>query len=461
MRKWLRNKKTRNRCHIYKMLRANAYGRHVSFHTPGHKIGRWDITELSYSDNLSSPNGCIAAAERDIAEVLGAARSFILTDGSTSGVLAMLYAAKRLGVKKVAVCEDSHKSVSNGCALLGLTPLTYPKKIRDGIPAAYLGAEWAKQYEETFRNADCVFLTSPDYYGNLSDLPYFRRLCDEGGKLLLVDGAHGGHLHFDASSYAGAYADFWVDGVHKSLPALTQGAVVSARTEVFARYLQEGVDVFRTTSPSYPIMASVEYAVKYPRNFELERMVRNALASNERLYSGGDWTKVCALFGENAFEAAKTLERKGVYSEFCDGNVVTFYLSPVTTCGSFRKLLKNLNGLFEKYPFIKTNNHVCDEPRNIAFGMGQVCVESEDCGCRYSKNVSQETELKKLDDAEGEICAADCGLFPPCTPLIRRGERITHEKIALLKKADNVYGLSDGKIRVLKKKNEEDDYEKR
>ena len=79
------------------MLFKSGKEKHLSFHTPGHKAGKWDITELAYSDNLSSPSGCIAEAERDVAQILGAKKSFILTDGSTAGVLAMLYAAKTLG----------------------------------------------------------------------------------------------------------------------------------------------------------------------------------------------------------------------------------------------------------------------------------------------------------------------------------------------------------------------------
>ena len=119
LRYYLKNKSVLKRCKIYKMLRQNAQKKHVSFHTPGHKIGKWDITELSFSDNLSCPRGCIAAAERDIAQILGAAKSFLLTDGSTSGVLSMLYAAKSLGVNTLAISRNSHKSVYNGCALTG------------------------------------------------------------------------------------------------------------------------------------------------------------------------------------------------------------------------------------------------------------------------------------------------------------------------------------------------------
>ena len=91
--------------------------------------------------------------------------------------------------------------------------------------------ELKEKFTPLLEGADALLLTSPDYYGNIADLSAIRAFCNQTGKLLLIDGAHGGHLHFHKDLYAGAYADMWVDGVHKSLPALTQGAVVSARTE--------------------------------------------------------------------------------------------------------------------------------------------------------------------------------------------------------------------------------------
>ena len=116
MRKIFKDESTLKKCKIAQMLLSQPP--HISFHTPGHKTAGWDVTELDYTDNLSAPNGCIAEAEKDIAEILGAHKSFILTDGSTSGVLSMLYAAKSLGVKRILTCESAHKSVFNGCAAL-------------------------------------------------------------------------------------------------------------------------------------------------------------------------------------------------------------------------------------------------------------------------------------------------------------------------------------------------------
>lgn len=411
-------------CKIYQMLSENAVKPHLSFHTPGHKMVGWDITELSYSDNLSCPRGCIAEAEKDIAKILGAENSFILTDGSTSGVLSMLQAVKTLGAKTVLLCEASHKSVFNGCAVLGLTPLVYPCEYREKIPYVPTMYALKQKYPHLLQQADVLFLTSPDYYGNVADWVEIRKYCDQTGKLLVVDGAHGGHLHFDKAKHAGAYADMWVDGVHKSLPALTQGAVVSARTKRVAEALTKAVDIFRTTSPSYPIMASVEYAVKYPRNEALENAVY-AFQQHPRIYKNSDWTKLCVRFGKAAFEVEKSLENQGIYAEFCDGNVLTFYLSPATEMQDFERLKLVLTELFSQYP-----------------------LQEELDGAVETFTPNTGTEWVPLERANGRICAGLCGLFPPCTPLFHIGEKITAEKIEKLKKANNVFGLKDGKISV-------------
>ncbi len=416
---------------MYKMLKRSAKKPHLSFHTPGHKRGKWDLTELSYTDNLSAPTGCIREAEEDIAHILGAKKSFILTDGSTCGVFSALYAAKSLGAKKIALSASSHKSLFHGCELLGLTPLVFASKTDEkGIPLPPDLVDLQAEFTDGLTEANALFLTSPDYYGNIPDLAAFHAFCAESGKLLLIDGAHGGHLHFDAN-YAGKYADIWIDGVHKSLPALTQGAVVSAKTESCAAALREGVERFRTTSPSYPIMASVEYAVKYPENPVLEKRVRRFADICDRAIVNEDWTKLCILFGENAFSAQAAFEKMGIYPEFCDGNIVEFYLSPATKAGSFRRLKRALAKLLQKYPYIEKN----PLQRNPA---PLLCVQN------------LPTEWVDLADAAGRICAQACGLFPPCVPLISVGERITEEKIALLLQAVGVYGLTDKKILAVK-----------
>ena len=425
MDRFLKNKAVLAECKIYQMLQAHAGARHVSFHTPGHKVGAWDITELSFSDNLSCPRGCIAEAEKDIANILGGYKSFILTDGSTSGVLSMLQAAKSLGVRTIAVCESSHKSVFNGCMVLGLNPLVYPCENKGKIPFPPTMYALNEKYGELFAQADALFFTSPDYYGNVVEWEAIREYCDKTGKLLLVDGAHGGHLHHDKTLHASGYADMWVDGVHKSLPAFTQGAVVSARNEKMAVALENAVDIFRTTSPSYPIMASVEYAVKYPRNAVLEEKIK-AFQLHERVYQNEDWTKLVVCFGNAAFDVEKRLESEGIYAEFCDGENIAFYLSPVTSEEDFTLLTTRLAQLFEEYPLVE-KKEVQPIPAPLIL-------------------TGKQTEWVALEQAEGRVCARICGLFPPCVPLFQIGEKITQDKIEKMQKANNVFGLKDEKI---------------
>ena len=411
------------------MLARSNKAKHVSFHTPGHKIAKWDVTELSYSDNLSNPKGCIKQAEEDIAKLLNAKRSFILTDGSTSGIFCMLHALKQKGINRVAIPLSSHKSVYNACSVLGLAPVVFSmQKNKFGIeefPSLPV-------IKTALDNADALLIVSPNYYGKTADYLSLRNLCDEQGKPLVVDGAHGGHLRYDKTLHAGQFADLWVDGVHKSLPAFTQGAVVSAKSDLFENELRKAVDIFRTTSPSYPIMASVEYAVKYPKNEEVEKFVRVfASQTPDRIQLHEDYTKLCVLFGANAFDAEKYLEQKGVFAEFCDGNAIMFYLSPATKKSELVRLTKLLKKAFEIFAYQPIE-------RIPAPSLSEISL------------CEKETEFIDVELSEGRVCASACGLFPPCVPLILRGERIEKEKIQLLKNADNTFGLQENKISVFK-----------
>lgn len=323
--------------YIFEMLRGQRKG-HISFHTPGHKRAGADITELSYSDNLSSPSGVLAAAEKDIAEILGADKSFILTDGSTCGIFSMLYALRESGRIRVGVPEFSHPSVRHACEVLGLKMLKIPQNSEYGIPLQ----PCTEQLKEAIAEADALLLTSPDYYGFYAPLREAEKLCRDAGKPLLVDGAHGSHLHF-TPMHAGKFADMWVDGVHKSLPALTQGAVVSAKGE-WAERLQKAVKYFRTTSPSYPVMASVEYAVKFPRNKDIE-VLAEAFKREQDCIKNDDWTKLLIPFGKYCDSVQSALEKSGIYPEFSDGNYLLFYLSPCTKAGELKRLSRILKKL--------------------------------------------------------------------------------------------------------------------
>jgi hypothetical protein len=169
-----------------------------------------------------------------------------------------------------------------------------------------------------------------------------------------------------------------------------------------------------------------------PSNEELEKLAK-AFTSHPRVYANRDWTKICAFFGKNAYEAEKILQNEGIYAEFCDGNALVFYLSPATEIADFERLKSRLQALFEEFllPKIDKSGETEHEESRVEIFDG-------------------ETEWIPLDEAENEVCAGFCGLFPPCTPLLCRGETISAEKIQLLKKAKHTFGLKNGKIAVWK-----------
>lgn len=387
--------------------------KHISFHTPGHKRAGADITELSYSDNLMNPMGAIKRAEEGIAALLHADRSFLLTDGSTAGVFSMIYALKSAGVKTLAVPAYCHASVKNACLVMGVQALELPARKERDIPAQPSLSEIAEALEQ----ADALLLTSPDYYGFFAPLEGARALCKAQNKPLVVDGAHGAHLHF-TRAHAGFYCDMWVDGAHKSLPALTQGAVVSANGK-WTETLEAAVRIFRTSSPSYPIMASVENAVLYPRNEEIERAAEDYKKKLGAI-ANDDWTKIVIPFGKRCAQVQAFLEERGVFAEFNDGNYLMFYLSPCTKISE----LKKLAALLKNFP----RATICE---------GGACT----------KKKGQTPTWVGLNEAIGRVCAIECGLFPPCVPLIKAGEKITQEHIAKLSQG-NTFGLREDKICV-------------
>ena len=397
--------------HILSMLKQRK--KHLSFHTPGHKYGKWDITELSFSDNLSNPCGVIKRAEDEITAMLGSKRSFLLTDGSTSGVLSMLYAVRP---NKLFLPRESHKSAYNGCKLMGIVPVLWEGEWENCLPPLAKRADVEAFADEI----DAVFLTSPDYYGRVPDLEGIAALCKERGLPLLIDGAHGSHLR-GTPLYAGNYADYWVDGVHKSLPALTQGAIVSTNADDKA--LKEGVGIFRTTSPSYPILASVEYAVKAKPNLR----VRAYATVLQRKYGidNDDWSKLVVPFGEAAERAEEWLEQRGVYPEFCDGNYIEFYLSDCNKLRELKKLERALKALGAGNPRLL-------DPR-----------EKGERG--------EEAELVSYREAIGRTVAVSCGLFPPCIPLVAEGEILKEEDANRLERAKHTFGTEEGKVYVYKR----------
>ena len=430
----------------------------IRLHMPGHKnfpafraafpVAPIDITELSFSDDLSCPSGAIDRAQRDIAEITGAKRAFITTDGSSSGVMAMMYVAAAFG-NKIIVPRNSHKSVFNACRLLGTEPVIVQGKEEEGV-LTFPEPELLEKLIVNDVNISGAIITSPDYYGNIAPLDRYAEVLRKHGRYLFVDGAHGAHLALeeDRKGYAGVYADMWVDGAHKTLPVLTQGAAVLVANEELSDKAEEAMSVFRTTSPSYPVMASVEYGIKYfINNPKLLARAKDAVAAfraemeGVTFYPSADWAKVAIDFkplGIDPSIAQTALEKKGIYAEMNDGRYLLFYLSPVVTAGQLAELRAALIGVMAKK---KNKGTFRDRP--------SIPVAERTYSFIYA--LRQRAEYVPLKEAVGRMCAENAGVTPPCLPVVIAGEMVSSQAAELLSSAKNTFGVRDGKIKVVRR----------
>lgn len=316
-----------------------------SFHMPGHKgrfpglFGQYDPTELPGLDNLHDPRNTLKDAQDRVAEIYGAAKTFFLVNGSSGGIMAAITALIRPG-ELVLTPRNCHKSVLAGLILSGAMPLwvdqTLCPTLGHWLPPTAAALEGA--LAPSIRAA---ILTSPDYYGYVPDLASFIGACKKRATYLIVDEAHGAHLHWGHGlglppSALPLGADLVVQSPHKTLPALTQSAWLHVKNPALAGPLQETLNILHTTSPSYLLLRSLEFAGTWADTWGAAALRRlyylaKALSLRSRqlglelpLARNRDWSKFL-LPRRRGTEAL--LRSRGIYPELVQGNLVLFMLT--------------------------------------------------------------------------------------------------------------------------------------
>ncbi|MDR1599902.1 MAG: aminotransferase class V-fold PLP-dependent enzyme [Oscillospiraceae bacterium] len=228
----------------------------VRFHMPGHK-GKplpyplpidCDLTEIPGTDDLYHPTGAIAQAQAAAARSAHAGHTIMLTNGSTAGALAMImYAAPDGGT--ILLSRDAHRSALSACALVGANPVNV-----EGCQNALLEA-MRRHFD-----AKAVFVTSPDYYGNVTPLAAIAVEARRLGMRLLVDQAHGAHWNWwDSPVCAGlSGADMWIQSAHKTLPAPGQTAWLHMSAAEDPDRARAVLSRIQTSSPSYLFMTALD-----------------------------------------------------------------------------------------------------------------------------------------------------------------------------------------------------------
>lgn len=351
---------------IIDFLKKYAEKNTARLHMPGHKgnacggildsVLPYDITEIDGADSLFEADGIIRESERNASELFGTAKTLFSAGGSTLGIQTMLALAAKPG-ETVVAARNAHKAFLGACALLDLNvEWIYPKQNGEQNIVSYKYT--AEDIECAILKAEkpsCVYITSPDYYGRTADIGEISALCKKRGIPLLVDNAHGAHLAFLEKTIhpIALGADMCCDSAHKMLPALTGASYLHIGNAKYADRTKDVMAMFASTSPSYLIMASLDWCNGYLDSVGKEEIRRTA----EKVYElkeslKGVYTIIesepmritifanpCGLTGTGL---AEQLRIQGIECEYADYGYIVLLFSPKNTDEDFRRVKEAL-----------------------------------------------------------------------------------------------------------------------
>ena len=458
---------TMEREHLYQQLISYGESDVYPFHMPGHKRRALpfpnpytiDITEIDGFDNLHHAGGLIREAEERAAKLYGADRSYYLVNGSTCGLLAAICAAARRG-DKVLAARNCHKAVYHAVSMQGLSvEFLYPAITRGDLQ----GQITAAQVEEALtKHPDIavVILTSPTYEGIVSDVAAIAACCHAHGAALIVDEAHGAHFGFGAGFPENAVrlgADAVIMSLHKTLPALTQTAVLHrASDRIMAERVEHYLEIFETSSPSYVLMGSISQCMQWMRKYAdtwFEAYFTNLIWFREhaekwkelRLWENPrkEPSKLVVLTGEkcSGTEAAKWLrEEFQIEVEMAAAGYILAMTSLADSRDGFVRLMDALTKIDERLQKISFSK---EKKTNYSESV-LTCPEVEMLPVQ-AVNALEET--KSVNEAEGFVSAEYGMVYPPGIPFLVPGEKITKtvlNKIENAKKAGlHLFGFAD------------------
>ncbi|MCF0230174.1 MAG: aminotransferase class I/II-fold pyridoxal phosphate-dependent enzyme [Parasporobacterium sp.] len=444
---------------IYEALESFKKKRVVPFDVPGHKRGRGnpelvqllgekcvgiDVNSMKPLDNLCHPVSVIREAEELAAEAFGAEHAFLMVGGTTSAVQSMILSTCKPG-EEIILPRNVHKSAINALVLCGAIPVYVEPETEPRIGIA-LGIEPCK-IEAAIKahpNAKAVLLNNPSYYGICSDLKTITEIVHRYGLKMLVDEAHGTHLHFGPDLPVDSMtcgADMAAISMHKSGGSLTQSSLLLTSNGMNADYVRQIINITQTTSASYLLLSSLDVsrrnlALRGRESFEkvaemaeYARREINAIggyyAYGKELVNGSSiydydvtklsvYTQGIGLTGIEVYDLLR--DEYDIQIEFGDIGNILAYISIGDRIRDIERLvnaLADIKRLYEK-----------EELPSISGDYIQPEVIVSPQQAFYS-----EKELLPVRDTVGRICGEFIMCYPPGIPILAPGERITEEII--------------------------------
>ena len=426
---------------IYDFVRKYAENQAVRLHMPGHKgvtlLGceNLDITEIQGADSLYEAQGIIRESEKN-ASVLFGCDTYYSTEGSSQCIRAMLYLvtlyAKEKGINPLIYAgRNAHKTFITACALVDFQVEWLNPAEDDSYLCCTVTPE---SLENLLCNSEekpvAVYLTSPDYLGNIADIKGISQVCRKHGILLIVDNAHGAYLKFLNNSKfpIDLGADMCCSSAHKTLPVLTGGAylhIAPTAPKLFSQRTKDALSLFGSTSPSYLILQSLdmanryiaeEYRGKLSEFIPLLQNIKAKLTDNGYLLKGNEELKITIStkpYGYTGYELAQLLQKESIICEFADPDFLVLMLTPEITKEELNRLTDVLCSI-PRLSSVLTTAPAFHKPERIM---------------TIREAVLSQSEVIKAQDSIGRILANPNVGCPPAVPIIACGERIDEHTV--------------------------------
>ena len=453
------------------------------FHTPGHKLGvgvheslrqqigpaafSLDLTCVPGLGDLFDKQGPIQDSQKQAAALYGADASYYLVNGTTGGIYAMLLTTVGPG-EKIILPRNVHRSVIGGLILSGAIPVFVSPALDSRLQIAMNVP--ASSYAEAMRlhpDAKAVLLINPTYYGVVAEIAAITEQAHQRGMVVLVDEAHGPHLHFSDDlppSALGVGADLVVQSSHKILSAMSQASLLHCRLgRIDQGRLESMLQLVQSSSPNYLLLASLEAAVAQlaeagpqliGRSVALAKQARQQINQIEGLYcfgedcigrpgvAGVDVTKLVVTvsgLGIGGNVAETWLRQQGkLQAELSDLNNVLFLVTLADDAASLDRLVIALTRLAAE--IAPDGKQVANVTMPVAELVALPALSPRDATFARRRRMP-------FAEAAGQIAGETVTSYPPGIPLLFPGERITAEVIAfcqvLQRQGCKILGPSD------------------
>ena len=421
-------------------------------HMPGHKgagilgFEGMDLTEIYGADELFAAEGIIKESEQNASSLFGCP-TYYSTQGSTLCIQTMCTIlcqdAKSKGKKpKILAGRNAHRSFIHAAALLDFE-IEWLYGNSDYLSCKIHAEDLEKAIIESLPTA--VYLTNPDYLGNLLDIKSLASVCKKHNVLLAIDNAHGAYLRFFEPSLhpIDLGADLCCDSAHKTLPVLTGGAYLhlsDSLNQVWKNDVKHFMEYFSSTSPSYLIMASLDAANKvldttFKKSLSecIQRVdgLKNTLIQHGYTILSGEPMKITIStkeFGYTGNEIANLLMECDIYPEFYDSDYIVLMPSPYNTKDDLKRLETCLCGI-ERKPLLINKPPKLEQSKK-AMNVRQAL---------FSSSITLDVS-KSL----GQVCSSVTVSCPPAILPVIPGEVISESSIEVMK----YYGIET--VRVVK-----------